>query len=211
MKHDWRKDDQRFYMPLAQPQVVQIPEFKFFIINGQGNPNDDFFAEYIKVLYTLSYAVKMSPKKGTAPKNYVDYTIFPLEGIWTLDEEGIKSFDGVIDKSKLVFNLMIRQPDFVAPDFAAYMLEHTKKNKPHELLEQVRFEAYADGNCVQMLHVGSYDNEPESFMKMEQFIQEQGYNRKSKAHREIYLSDARKVSQEKLKTVLRFEIAKLET
>lgn len=207
MKHEWKKNEKKFYLPKAKPELVNIPNFKFFVIEGEGNPNDDFFAEYIGVLYSLSYGVKMSPKKGIAPKGYFDYTVYPLEGIWDLTDKAKKTFDGTINKNDLVFKLMIRQPDFVDGHFAMQILEQTKKNKPHDLLEKVRFEEIMEGDCIQMLHIGSYDSEPESFRIMEHFAGQMNYRRKTMKHREIYLSDARKVAPNKLKTVLRFSVA----
>ena len=209
MKHDWKKNEKHYYLPKNNPELISnVPNFKFFIIEGKGNPNDDFFSEYVGVLYSLSYGVKMSPKKGIEPKGYFDYTIYPLEGVWDLNEEAKKPYDGTINKNYLVFKLMIRQPDFVDSNFALQILEQTKKNKPHDLLEQVRFEEIIEGDCIQMLHLGSYDNEPASFKIMEDFAEQEKYRRKTKTHREIYLSDARKVSPDKLKTVLRFGIEK---
>jgi hypothetical protein len=101
---------------------------------------------------------------------------------------------------------MIRQPDFVTQEFAQGIIDLTKKKKPHPLLENVTFNTFEEGNCIQMMHIGSYDDEPESFRSMEDFCLENNFNRESKRHREIYLSDARKVSTDKLKTVLRFKI-----
>jgi hypothetical protein len=101
---------------------------------------------------------------------------------------------------------MIRQPDFVDEAYALKMLDKTKKQKPHELLNKVRFEKIAEGDCVQMMHIGSYDSEPESFNIMEKFAEKEGLQRISKTHREIYLSDPRRVETEKLKTVLRFQV-----
>ena len=206
MKHEWKKNEKQFYLPKTKPELINIPKFKFFIIEGKGNPNEDFFSEYVGVLYSLSYGVKMSPKKGIEPKGYFDYTVYPLEGIWDLTENAKKSIDGTVNKNDLIFKLMIRQPDFVESNFAMQILELTKKNKPHDLLEQVRFEEIVEGDCIQMLHLGSYDNEPESFRIMESFAEQANYSRKTKTHREIYLSDARKVSSDKLNTVLRFSI-----
>lgn len=209
MKHEWKKNEKHFYLPKNKPELTSIPKFKFFTIEGSGNSNDDFFAEYIGVLYSLSYGIKMSPKKGIEPKGYFDYTVYPLEGVWDLNEEVKKSFNGTINKNDLVFKLMIRQPDFVESDFALQILEYTKKKKPHDLLEKVRFEEIIEGDCIQMLHIGSYDDEPASFRIMESFAEQENYRRKTKTHREIYLSDARKVSPEKLKTVLRVCIEKI--
>jgi len=206
VKHEWRKHERGIYIPKNKPEFVKIPEFKFFMIQGRGNPNDDFFVEYIGVLYSLSYAVKMSPKAGIAPKNYNEYTVYPLEGVWDISDEAKEIFTGKINKDSLVFNLMIRQPDFVTMEFAQETIERTKKKKPHELLEKVRFDVIREGECIQMMHLGSYDNEPESFIQMELFAKEHNLVRSSHQHREIYLSDARKVSPEKLKTVLRFKV-----
>lgn len=103
---------------------------------------------------------------------------------------------------------MIRQPNFVTQSFAAEIIELTKKKKPHPLLEHVEFSSIEDGECVQMLHVGHYDDEPASFKQMKEFCAQNNLMRESKTHREIYLSDARKVKPEKLKTVLRFKVKK---
>ena len=206
MKHEWKKTEKQFYLPKNKPELICIPKFKFYTIEGKGNPNDDFFAEYIGVLYSLSYGVKMSPKKGIEPKGYFDYTVYPLEGTWDLNENAKKSFDGKINKNDLVFKLMMRQPDFVECDFAMQILDQTKMKKPHNLLDQVRFEEIAEGDCIQMLHLGSYESEPESFRIMENFAQQENFSRKTKTHREIYLSDARKISPDKLQTVLRFSV-----
>lgn len=100
MKHEWKKNEKQFYLPKNEHELISIPEFKFFTIEGNGNPNDDFFAEYIGVLYSLSYGIKMSRKKGTEPEGYFDYTIYPLEGVWDLNEEAKKSFDRTINKAK---------------------------------------------------------------------------------------------------------------
>ena len=209
MKHEWRKKEKEIYLPKNKPETIQIPEYKFFTIKGSGNPNDDYFSEYIRVLYSLSYAVKMSIKKGIEPKGYFDYTVYPLEGVWDLNEEAKKKFDGKFDKNDLVFKLMIRQPDFVDKQFAMIIQERTKQKKFNVLLDNVKFEKITDGVCIQMMHLGSYDNEPESFIQMEDFAQQQNLTRTSKVHREIYISDARKVAPEILKTVLRFKVKKM--
>ena len=206
MKHDWKKNDKQFYLPKNKPETIVVPKFNYYTIEGKGNPNDDFFADYIGVLYSLSYAIKMSQKQGFEPDGYEEYTVFPLEGVWDIDEEAKKNYNGTLDKNALVFKLMMRQPDFVSADFALETIERTKKKKPHQLLERVKFEAIEDGLCVQMLHEGSYDSEPVSFLKMKEFADEKNLVRISHSHREIYLSDARKVTADKLKTVLRFRV-----
>lgn len=206
MKHEWRKREKNIYLPKNQPDIIEVPTFKYLTVRGKGNPNSDLFTEYIGVLYSLSYAVKMSKKKGMEPKGFYDYTVYPLEGVWDINEEAKKSTDYHLNKDDLVFKLMIRQPDFVTEEFITRMKDMKRQEKPYSLLDEVCFETIKEGKCVQMLHVGSYDDEPESFEKMERFATDNGLTRSSKVHKEIYLSDARKVEAEKLKTVLRFKV-----
>lgn len=207
-KHEWRKKEKALYLPKNKPEVIDVPELQFLTISGAGNPNDPFFADYIGVLYSVSYPIKMTLKKlATPPEGYCDYTVYPLEGVWDITDEAKKKYDGTFNKDDLVFKLMIRQPDFVMEDFFLEMLELIKKKKPNPLLDEVKLERITDGKCVQMLHIGSYDDEPASFEKMEAFAEKENLKRLSKKHREIYLSDFRKVAAEKLKTVLRFKVA----
>lgn len=204
MKYEWRKKEKELYLPKENPIVVEVPEQKFIMLRGSGDPNDKEFTEAIGVLYSLAYAIKSMPKKGIVPEGYFDYTVFPLEAIW---DKGEKSkYSDILIKEDLVYTMMIRQPDFVTQDLLDKAINIVKKKKAHNLLEKIRFESINEGLCVQMLHVGSYDNEPESFDIMSEFCKRNNLIRKSNVHREIYISDARKVSPDSLKTVLRFEV-----
>lgn len=207
MKHEWRKKEKELYLPKTKPEVINIPEFNFLTISGEGNPNSEFFSEYIGALYAVSYPIKMTLKKRPKPYGYSDYTVYPLEGVWDINEEAKKTFNGTINKDDLVFKLMIRQPGFVSEDFAKEMIESARRKKPNELISEVKFERINEGKCIQMMHIGSYDNEPESFEIMEAFAESENLKRVSKIHREIYLSDFRKVAEEKLKTILRFRVS----
>lgn len=201
-KHEWRKDEKIYYNPSRRPQLIDIPAFKFFTLSGKGNPNEPFFAEYIQCLYSLSYSLKMSLKKESG----FDYTVYPLEGIWDLPVSVTNQDHKVPDKNSLLFHLMIRQPDDISDEYATDIINKVKQKKPHHLLEKVRFETISDGPCVQMLHTGSYDDEPSSFAAMDAFVGENHLERASLVHREIYLSDARKVQPDKLKTILRYQV-----
>ena len=207
MKLEGRKSEKALYLPKAKAEKLTVPALKFITLKGEGNPNDSKFAEYIAVLYSLSYAIKMTLKKtNKPPEGYQDYTVYPLEGIWDINEKAKENYNGYINKDDLVFTLMIRQPDFLTESFYQEMLELTRRKKPHALLDKVNFESIEEGLCVQMLHVGSYDHEGETFSIMESYAQENDLIRLTKTHREIYLSDFRKVPEEKLKTVLRFQV-----
>ena len=205
-KHEWRKKEKALYLPKNKPEVIDIPEFKFITIEGEGSPADSVFTDYIGALYSLAYTIKMMPKKmDRQPKGYFDFTVYPLEGVWDINDKAKANFKGRINKEDLVYKLMIRQPDFVSKNFYSEMLEVAKEKKKNPLLEQINFERLSEGRCVQMLHLGPFEDEPASFEIMEDFAKSEGVVRLSKMHREIYLSDPRKVAPEKLKTVLRFQ------
>lgn len=208
MKKEWRKHEKNTYLPKNQPTLIEVPKFNYFTIKGSGNPNNDFFGEYIKVLYSASYAVRMSYKSDSPPKDYYEYTVYPLEGVWDIADKSVKKGE-VIDKDNLIFELMIRQPEFVTEDFAKKIIEKTKEKKPHELLDKIEFKTIDEGLCVQMLHLGSYDDEPTSFSVMDKYCDENSLERISMKHREIYLSDFRKTIPEKLKTVLRYKVKEI--
>jgi len=207
MKHEWKKQEKELYLPKSQPQIIGVPPLKYFTLYGQGNPNSERFAKKVGVLYALSYAIKMLPKKNITPAGYSEYSVYPLEGVWDIADEAKKAEK--LDKDKLIYTIMIRQPDFATDDIAQTVIENTKSKKPHHLFDEVKFESILEGICVQMMHLGSYDNEPESFARMEAFCTVNSLKRISKTHKEIYITDARKTSPEKLQTVLRFKVEKI--
>lgn len=204
MKHEWRKHEKPLYLPKQKPELLTIPKQKFLMIKGKGNPNDNDFSERIEILYSLSYGIKMMPKQGYTPEGYFEYTVYPLEGLWDLTKKG-KALD-TLDKNELLYILMIRQPDFVTEGIADRAFDHVRKKKPHPLLDEVTFTGDEDGLSLQMLHVGSYDSEPDTFNFMDKFLEDNNLERASSQHKEIYLSDARKVEAAKLKTVLRYRV-----
>lgn len=208
MKFEWKKQEKELYYPNSNPSLIEVPKQKFFMLRGKGNPNNEDFGDRVGVLYSLAYAVRMMPKNGFTPEGYFEYTVYPLEGIWDFTEEGKRS--ATMNKDELLYMIMIRQPDFVDVSVANRALEIARKKKPHPLLDEVEFNTFEDGLCVQMLHTGSYDDEPASFRSMVSYIETNGLERRSLTHREIYLSDARKVEKEKLKTVLRYFVCKKE-
>jgi len=203
MKYEWKKQEKNLYLPKEIPEKISVPAMKFFTLSGCGNPNSEKFGEEIGILYSLSYAVKMLPKQNIIPQGYFDYTVFPLEGVWDLMDSARTS--DVLDKDSLMYTIMIRKPDFVTNEIAEMVIKKTKDKKPNPLYDKVKFETMEEGFCVQMLHKGSYDSEPESFAKMEAYCSENSLQRISKTHREIYLTDARRTVPEKQKTVLRFQ------
>ncbi|RKN71234.1 GyrI-like domain-containing protein [Paenibacillus ginsengarvi] len=201
-KVDYKKDFKQLYTPKIHPEIVDVPKMPFFAVCGSGDPNGEEFAKATEALYSMSYAVKMSYKSEDIPTGYYDYTVFPLEGVWDLIDYSKPS----TDKSNFKYTIMIRQPDFLTEKGFERFLEQTKRKKSNPYLDKVRFEYVEDGLNCQMMHIGSFDDEPGSFARMETYCTDQGYIRSGKIHREIYLSDPRKTEQSKLKTVLRFHV-----
>lgn len=206
-KIDYKRDEKEIYGPKEIPHKITLLPMKYFTIEGKGNPNEENFSKNIEVLYNLSYAVKMSYKKPYKPEDYYEYTVYPLEGFWDITD-GAK-LRGNFTKEELLYKIMIRQPDFVDDNFFEFIKEETLKNKKNPLISTVNFETIEEGLCIQALHIGSYDNEPHTFALMEEYGKNHNLMRKSKIHKEIYLSDARKVEPNKLKTILRFQVEEL--
>lgn len=203
MKFEWRKQEKELYLPKAKPTEVVVPEQKFYTISGKGNPNDPQFGEETAALYAMSYGIRMMPKNGVTPAGYFEYTVYPLEGFWTLSDEAIAE-KRAFDKADLVYKIMIRQPDFVTEDLALANLEKMSQKKPNPNNQNVKFETIEDGKCLQMLHVGPYDDEHKTFERMKAYCKEHQLEQTTLAHKEIYLSDPRKTAPEKMKTVLRY-------
>jgi hypothetical protein len=209
-KRDWKKDEKGLYQPGATPVRVEVPECGFFVVAGKGDPNLPEFGEAVGALYALSYGVKFLPKKGPAPAGYHEFSVYPLEGVWDLEPFARDRVDeaghAVLDKSALVYEAMIRQPDFVTQELAALMLERTEAKIPVALRGRIRFERRAEGVCVQMMHLGPYDAEPASFERIGAYCAEQGLSRTSGRHREIYLSNPGRTTPDKMRTVLRVQV-----
>ena len=202
-KYEWRKTEKDFYLAKAAPAAIDVPPMNYFVVDGAGSPADEEFQEVVGLLYTLSYTIRMMPKSGWTPPDYQEYTVFPLEGLWRLDSDAWKP-GCELDKSKLQYRLMIRQPWFVTEEVVERARSSALKKVPAELLERASFETMADGLSVQMLHVGPYDTEPETFAAMNEFMAAHGLSRPEQVHREIYLSDPRRVAPEMNRTTLRF-------
>ena len=207
MKHEWKKSEKEVYLPKTTPAQIIIPEFKYIMISGKGDPNKPDFSEKVGVLYNMAYAIKMMPKQGFTPQGYFDYTVYPLEGIWDLSDEG-KQLE-TLNKDELIYTIMIRQPDFVTREVFERAYSHlTAKRGSSPLLNEVSYGVLNDGLCVQMMHIGAFDEEQKSFDFMKEYCLENHLSRTDLRHREIYISDFRKTAPDKLKTVLRYFVKK---
>lgn len=208
-KLDYKKQFKELYQPPTKPTIIDVPEMFFFAVNGTGDPNTSpDYKEAMEILYGLSFTVKMSKMNGTQPEGYFDYVVAPLEGLWR--QEGICGID-FSRKDSFIWTSMIRQPEFVTDAVFESAKAALSKKKPHLDLSKARLMRFTEGLCVQIMHKGIYDDEPESVEKMHRFAEENGYAEdfsESRLHHEIYLSDPRKCAPERLKTVIRHPIIK---
>ncbi len=207
MAFDYKKEYKEFYLPKDKPSIVTVPPMNYIAVRGKGDPNqeDGDYKKAIGMLYGIAFTIKMSKKGDHQIEGYFDYVVPPLEGFWWQD-----GVTGVDYTHKDTFNWIsvIRLPDFVTKaDFDWAVAEATKKKKAD--FSNVEFFTYEEGLCVQCMHLGSYDDEPATVDNMHAYMTEQGYEldiTAERMHHEIYLSDARKVAPEKLKTVIRHPI-----
>ena len=209
MPFDFKKEYKEFYMPKGKPEIVTVPAMNYIAVRGRGNPNeeDGEYKKFIELLYGIAYTIKMSKKGDHKIEGYFDYVVPPLEGFWWQDD-----VDGIdyCHKENFQWISVIRLPDFVTKaDFVGAIEEATRKKKMD--FSKVEFLEIEEGLCVQCMHSGSYDDEPATIAAMDKFIADNGYENDisdTRRHHEIYLSDARKVAPEKLKTVIRHPIKK---
>lgn len=209
MALDYKKEFKGLYMPKATPTIVEVPEMKFIAVNGCGNPNepDGEYRQALGILYPVAYALKMSYKTDYRIEGFFEYVVPPLEGLWWTDNTITNDFT---DKSAFRWIAMIRLPDFVEEVDVEWAKREVlcKKGLDCSSLYYMSFE---EGLCSQIMHTGSYDTEPMSLNAIDRYIESNGYIKNitsSRRHHEIYLSDPRKCTPEKLKTVLRIPIAK---
>lgn len=204
MAFDYKKEYKEFYLPKNIPSIVDIPPMNFLAVRGRGDPNEEG-GEYqaaMSQLYGIAFTIKMSKLGDHRIEGYFDYVVPPLEGFWW--QEGVDGID-YTHKERYQWISLIRLPDFVTKaDFDWAVAEATKKKKAD--FSGVEFLTYHEGLCVQCMHIGSYDDEPATIAKMDDFLRENRYETdisNTRYHHEIYLSDARRVAPEKRKTVLR--------
>ena len=207
MAFDYKKEYKEFYMPKAKPAIVTIPRMNYIAVRGQGDPNEENgeYKKAIGLLYGIAFTIKMSYKGDHKIDGYFEYVVPPLEGFWW--QNGMSGID-YTRKSNFHFISVIRLPEFVTrDDFTWAIAEATRKKKAD--FSKVEFFTYDEGECVQCMHIGSYDDEPATIAAMHEFAEINGFVpdiTSARLHHEIYLSDPRKCDKSRLKTVVRHPI-----
>ena len=210
MAFDFKKEYKEFYMPKNKPEIVIVPKANYIAVRGKGDPNDEggAYQQAISVLYAVAYTLKMSYKTDYKIKGFFEYVVPPLEGFWWQENT-----DGVDYTDKSTFNWIsvIRLPDFITKEDFEWAVE-TATNKKKLDCSSAEFMTIEEGVCVQIMHLGAFDDEPATVALMDAYLEQNGYVNDMNAerlHHEIYLSDARNVTPEKWKTVIRHPIKKL--
>lgn len=206
---DFKKEFKAIYQPKQEPSIIDVGEMTYIMVDGKGDPNtSDAYKEAMELLYGMAYGIKMSKMQETQPKDYFDFVVPPLEGFWTIDPS---AFDGtnILDKNKFTWTSMIRVPGFVTQAVFDAQKQKLLKKKPHLQVDRIYRKVMTEGLCVQILHIGSFDEESGSIKKMDDFARAQEYTIDMsgiRRHHEIYLSDFRKTETSKLKTIIRHPI-----
>lgn len=210
MAFDYKKEYKEFYLPGKQPQIVEIPKMNFIAVRGKGDPNEEggAYKESIGLLYGIAFTIKMSKKGSREIQGYFDYVVPPLEGFW--HQEGVEGID-YGRKEEFQWISAIRLPDFVKKEDFDWAVEEAERKKKQDF-SKVEFFTIEEGLCVQCMHIGTFDEDPRTIELMDTFLEEQGYANDfsgGRMHHEIYLSDARRVPQEKWRTVVRHPVRKI--
>ncbi len=227
MAFDFKKEYKEFYMPKNKPEIVNVPKANYIAVRGKGNPNnpDGEYQQAIGILYAVAYTLKMSYKTDYKIEGFFEYVVPPLEGFWWQGEQhpvdaavrteraGRREDTQGMDygkKDTFHWISVIRLPDFVTRKDFEWAVETASIKKKLDC-GKAEFLTLEEGLCVQMMHIGPFDNEPESVAIMDAFLEEQGYENDingERLHHEIYMSDARRVAPEKWKTVIRHPVRK---
>lgn len=175
---------------------IHVPTMNFLMIDGTGDPNSSqAYSDAVEALFAVSYAVKFLVKKGSLQ---IDYGVMPLEGLWWADNMSNFSAE---NKSNWKWTMMIMQPSFVPQEILNRAIEEVRKKKNLTAISKLRIEAFSEGKCAQILHLGPFSEEGPTIEKVHQFIDSR--SKRVGKHHEIYLSDIRKADPAKWKTVIR--------
>lgn len=207
MAFDFKKEYKAFYMAKNQPEIVTVPAANYIAVRGKGDPNEEggAYQQAVGVLYAVAYTLKMSYKTDHQIAGFFEYVVPPLEGFWW--QENISGVD-YSNKSAFRWISVIRLPDFVTKNDVAWAIETASRKKKIDC-SVAEFLTVNEGLCVQIMHVGAFDDEPATVAVMDRYLAENGYindMNEERMHHEIYMSDARKVPPEKWRTVIRHPI-----
>ena len=207
MAFDFKKVQKELYFPKDLPALIQVPPMQYAAVSGTGDPNDPggTYQQAISALYAVAYTLRMSYKGNRQIDGFFEYVVPPLEGFWHKDLKYPE------DKSRFHWTALLRLPEFIRQEDVNWAKAAAFAKKGTDCSSVFLLQA-DEGQCVQIMHHGSYDDEPSTVLLLENFAAEHGYTidlSETRPHHEIYLSDPRKTAVEKRKTAIRLPVRSL--
>ena len=201
-KLDLTRQYKSYYTATTKPALVDIEAAKFLSIVGKGDPSHPDYAATLQALYATAYGIKFRYKAQNQ-----DFVVAKLEGLWWFDEDRYKDISMTdaptqIPRYEWHYRMLIRLPEYVTADIIQQISEEAVAKKQIALAKNVELYEMEEGKCVQMLHIGPFDKEPETLLQIQEFSETHQLQRNG-LHHEIYLSDFNKTAPEKLRTLLR--------
>ncbi len=205
MPFDFKKEFRALYQPKTSPEIITVPPIVYASVRGEGNPNEEggAYKRAIEILYGILYTIKMSKRGDYAIDGYFDFVVPPLEGFW-------ENID-YTHKERFRWISVLRLPDFVTGEVFEWAKEQTARKKKIDC-SAAEMLTVNEGLCVQCLHIGGYDDEPQTVAAMDKFLSENSFANdfsEKRLHHEIYLSNPSKTAPEKRKTVIRHPIREM--
>lgn len=210
MPFDFKKEYRELYRPGNKPEIVTVKPANYIAVRGKGDPNEEggAYQQAIGVLYAMAYTLKMSYKTDYKIEGFYEYVVPPLEGFWWQEDALGADYSR---KSDFHWISVIRLPEFVTQKDLQWAVKTVSQKKKLDC-SPTQFLTIEEGLCVQMMHIGSFDDEPETVAAMDKYLAENGYASdlgRERLHHEIYLTDPRRVPTEKRRTIIRHPIKKV--
>lgn len=197
VKTDFKRELACYRAKRDTPQLVEVPDMRYLMVDGRGDPNSPAGADAISTLFPIAYALKFASRRELGR----DHVVMPLEGLWWADD--MDTFTTHRDKNRWSWTLMIMIPDWITGEMVDAAVGRVAAKARPPRLDDVRTETLSEGLCVQALHIGSYDDEGPLLERMHTgFVPEHDLVMTGR-HHEVYLSDSRRVPPERLRTILR--------
>ncbi|MEO9328828.1 GyrI-like domain-containing protein [Gordonia aurantiaca] len=204
-KVDLKKTLDSYQARRGEFRILEVPPMRYLMIDGSGDPNDSpEFAAAVETLYPVAYGLKFASKRELGR----DYVVPPLEGQWWAPDMSV--FTGARDKSRWNWTLLLFVPEWIDDELVATTIAKVGAKKAPPRIDDLRVEEIDEGLCVQTLHLGSFDDEGPILARMhEEFIPDNGL-RMTGRHHEIYFSDFRNVTPDRLRTILRQPVERVQ-
>jgi hypothetical protein len=203
-KYDIKKAHKALYTaPTKAFAVVEVPELHYIAVDGHGDPNTSTaYRDAVEALYGVAYTLKFASKALDK-----DFVVGPMEGLWRADDPAAFL---ARRKDEWDWTMMISRPDWITEDMVRSAVDRVAEKRRTDALDGLRMHTLDEGTSVQILHIGSYDDETPTLERLHQHYLPYNGLTFNGDHHEIYLSDARRTAPARLKTILRQPVKAVE-